>query len=1187
MCQNLTSYDIVYDKHKITEEFDESTPVSEALTALGIGEVTELKVKLVERPYTLSLVYEHILKFREVAGLHFLDKQLEAPNSGVSKFSSIQLNEVRAADEKDEKVELSADEKKTLGEVAASILEEGSDLAAHGSFTSPAAKIRVPIKSLAISQWSVTPSQRTKGDLLYLVLQTLEGEIFHVTCHYSGFFVNRSSNATFNPLLKVNEKGKFSKHFILYELVKSLSSLFTKTIAENTTQLSGSAPFPEEYLLPTTGSLASPWLSTEEKVQPDLSRPQLPVLANGVDGSDYVKDWNEDFQTIKELPKDTLNLRILREKLINKSLHEFNKAATNTAINIIKGNLTPLNPYEPKEKHIFLKNGIFYSFGINATGAFDTTGGDEAARYAASKDLAGVRVLNQIDADGIHNLVTCIVDFVGERVICQAPVPGIFNNPAEEDAADKVSYGLSTDHDKIFADEKFIEVLKPVAEALHLKTHKVETDTGVKSEGDLVTSKDTKGIYGTDDRKYVIDLYRTTPLDIEFIEENFTSEGSYPHGEAVVRHEAVEEWYKRKVAALFKAETERLEKEGKTIEGTDGEKPQIAIPHDQIVLNPDAFTGVNESEEDQHDVREISKFIKDKLIEEYLESIGSQVVPFDGSHLTEHLHRLGINMRYLGHIAREVLVKRDEHLQKEQEIGEKNLAEVKRREEEQMEKATKDTEEKETEEKKEQEKEEGSQIRLSPVVAHCNALHGVAVQEMVARAAKHVLRKLGKDVPFYLKPHFVVHFHNCLLSQVFKPVEIDDVLKSFYSEKELSFIELTRSQVSDLIAKEVSIRFRYELEQDWVSTIKPLQLLREIAIKFGIQWKAQAYAFTEEDLAKLNQPAPQAKKNRKRSKEEVPAPIRETTFIVDDLLSFVPIVKDSSYKATLVQEIFETAKVQLYNGEKDLGVTLLNELASIYEQIYGRVHAETSQFNNILALSYAELGHKSEACTVARKSCLLNERTSGFDSFETITGYINAAYLEAANNDFINAFELYKKAIADWTLVFGSSHPSSINTFSNLAEMLVEHKLFIQAKQFYHRAIDVSDNLNGADSSISAMLRYKLATVLLQNAEYETAASEFAKALDTFNRVVGPDDRLTKEAVNFVTNIKTYLAYNKQQAAEKKKAQANGKSLVQPPKSKKGKKTVADPNIASQSIEDILLYIEGPLSKKKNKKKNL
>lgn len=1258
--QNLTNFNVFYQDINLSENFDDLVPLNDILTELGVGEIDLLNLVLNEKPYNLAAIYDHLNKFREVIGLHFLDKYSSEVGvlSGVSKFGDIDLQDVKETEpetqddkdketdetkstkedsnqteEKKSEIVFTAEEKQQIGKITDELISGNTpSLVEFGTFDNISGSIKTPIKSLTVSQWSPVPSfQKLKGDLLYITLQTLENETLNITCHLSGFFVNKSSTINFNPAIKMNENGKVHKDYLLINLVDSLSPSFSKTIQENELVLSRSSKHPESFLIPSNSLMSSPWIVNPSKFanQPDASRSQLPLISNGVDGSGFVKEWNEDFQAIRELPNSTINERILREKLLMKSLHEFNKVATETAMNVIKGNLTPLNPNEPKDYHIYLRNGIFYSLGVNATGAFDCTGGNEAARYTSSKDLAAIKLLNRIDAKGIYNLVTCIVDYMGQRVICQAPVPGILDSSHEdeneEEPTDKVCYGLSTDGSKIFSDSSFENVLKPIAEAFHLKPHPVTLLDNVKSQGDLITSKDIKGVKGTDERKYIIDLYRATPLDIEFIESNWdeTKETSYPHRETALRHEAVEEWWKRKVSVLFKAETERLEKEGK-LESKDGEKPQIVLPSDQITINTDAFTTIDESSDDQNEVREVSKFIKEHLIEEFLEENSKQISPFDGNHLTSMLHKQGINLRYLGHIAEQACVRKDEHLKKITEARKVNEEEISKRKEESEKKATEGKDQDKEEEKandneknKEDDKEEVSNGEFEPIVANFDSLYRISVQEMVARSVKHLLRKISADIPVYLIPAFVSHFHNCLLgSEINSSPEciIDETLKGFYNATELEFTKLNSNKVIALVANEVLIRFRYELPTDWISTlIRPFQLFREIAIKYGIQWKSQEYAFTNEEFEKVKDKlavetqvfeakTSKHKKNKKQQSQLITKSVDRTTiFVTDDIVNFVPIVKDSTYRSSLVDEIFETARAQIFKGETETGINLLNNLLSVYEQIYGRVHPETSKFYGLLSQYYAELGLKSEACNIARKACILAERTTGFDSYESITAYINSAFFESTNDDYINALNLYNKAINDWTLVYGDGHPSSVNTYANLAELLSEHKLFQQANKLFEKAISISTKLNGEESQICGMLRYRYGGTLLGGGDFKSALDQFKSANDIFTKFIGPDDQLSKKSLSFVTNISTYLAYNEHQKSEQKKALAqqasasNGKvkakSAVeqQLKSSKKGKKndaTQPNPEIASKSVDDILQYIEGKNPKKQLKKKS-
>lgn len=1242
--RHLTSYDLFCGKANLSAgdelvTFDEISGGSESV-----------KLALKYRAYNLAGVHEHILRFREAIGLHFSDSNAQACGvaSGATKINALLLSEVKEAEkapESAEKASETADKaSETAGKesesaektpdapklseeeaAAVSAAAEGLISAAEPSISAHAPKnlvqlaLRAPIRLLTVSAWlPALPEQQLQGDLLYLTLQTLEGETFQITCHQTGFFVNRALTAHFDG----RQKAGTPRNFVLYALVASLSALFVLGTEKNEQLLAQSTAYPETYLVPSTAFMAHPWVSHSVENAPDALRLQLALLGNGVDGADLVRDWNDDFQAIRELPKASVNDRILRERLVNKALHEFNRTATETAINIVKGNVVALNPGEESSRRIYLRNGIFYSFGVNATGAFDHSGADEAARYAAAKDLAGVRVLNRVDVDGIHSLVTCIVDYMGERVVCQAPVPGIFNGDgAEENSADetsvtdgKVAYGLSADRTHVVVDEAFAGALQPVANAFHLKTHEVTVEGQTRL---VVVSKDTKGIAGTDGRKYVIDLYRTTPLDVEFIEAHCDgSETSYPHKEAVLRHEAVEEWYKRRAAVLFKSETDRLEKEGKSATSQDGEKVQLAIPFDLIVLNTDAFTGVGETPEDAETVRSVSQFVKQNLVEEFLDEAAAQVAPFDGAHLSEMLHKQGINLRYLGHVAERALAKRAEEDERLAETIAENLKKVAEKEEqekkareESAENGSALTENGSAAEKSETVAENGnasektSSIKLVAVASQLTSIHRTAVQEMVARAAKHVLRSLGSSVPVLLKAHFVAHFHNCLLGKEVNnapSVAIEEHLKAFVADEDLTFASLSPEDVENLVACEVEVRFRYKLPENWRTLVPARSLLREIALKTGVQWKAQNYGFTQPSLevpvaAVEPLKGKKAKKNARESSAE-PVAVRSTTFLPSDVLAFVPVVKDAGYRATLVDEIHETARIQLSKGENSVGVALLTELGSIYEQIYGRVHPETAKYYPVLAQAYSDAGHAAEACATARRAVVLAERSAGVDSHSAVTACVNAAFFEGLNGGYSNAFKLYERVFADWKVVYGETHPSSVNTLLNLAELLAEHGLFAQARKFYKRAQEVSDEVNGPVSAFGAMIAYRFGGTLLQAGEFAGGLAQFEKAGGLFRQLVGPDDRFSTECGVFEANIRTYLAYNESQAAEKKKqlaqqaAAAGGRVRVkaageQQAKGRKKKAvTQSNPEISSQSVDEILKFIEGDKPKKEKKK---
>lgn len=1246
--ESLTNYNAFYNDISLFENFSDFSTFEEILPELGISsEVDNLCFRLAEKPYNLTEIYNHLLKFRQVIGLHFLDKSTFdfGVHGGASKFNDLDLTDPKAQspedstgsdktknDQKSEenekteqgqknqepKIDLSPEEKSTITSIVNSLLTDHETTCKYNQLckfdNNPLKNFKLPIKSWGLSQWSpVPPQQRVKGDLLYLSLTTLENDTFQITCNHAGFFINKSSTSKFNPVMKTDKVN--AKQFLLFNLVKQISPSFEKILGLNLSNLHLKFKNPESYLIPSNSVPNYPWIveldnkdDDEQLHNSDLSQNLIFTLDNGPDGANLIKDWNEEFQSIKELPKQSINERILRDKLLFKLICDFNKTATSTAIHIVNGDIMAMNVSEDPYQLTYLRNGIFYSFSIDATGCFEMSGKDEAARYTSGKDLATIKLLNKFESNDIHNLLTCIVDYMGKRIICQAPIPGIFQELKNETDLDveKVIYGLTSDNSEIIYNENFNNSLKGLTEKFHLKPHSVELElpeSHIKCNDKLSASKDIKGINGTDGRKYIIDLFRTTPLDIEFLEQNFDASNtlSYPHKEALIRHEAVDEWWKRRIAALFKQETEKME--NKTQQGDksneDSEKPQILVNGDEVSVNPDAFTGINESHEDRKEVREVSKFIL-TLIDEFLEETSSQLAPFDGTHLTAVLHRFGINLRYLGLIANQCLVKKLAEEEKTATKIEKNQKLTEQRKEKKEDE--KEQEGEKTEEQKEKDAAKSSGT-FEPIVANYMATYSVVVQEMIARGTKHVLRKLSRDLPMPLMSTFISHFFNCLFGTDINknPIcLIDEDLKMMYSFKDLEFTKLNSQDVLNLITNEVFIRFRFNLPKDWnKSLVKPLQLFREISIKFGIQWKCQNFGFTKEEFERMvnlegrgNDTNDNGKKkkgsklNKSNSVITKTSPNRQTIFIPDDILAFVPIIKDSTYKSSILEEILQTAQVEL-NQDQGNGLLLFNELLSFYEQIFGRVHSETASYYGFLSQLYFDLNLLPESCKMSRIACILSERVYGFDCHKTITAYINSAFFELSNKDLNNSMKLYEHAIELWNLAFGSNHPSLITTYANLGDALTDDaNLFDLSNKFFEKSVALSTELIGEMSEVTGLIKYRYGTNLIKGNKFKSSQTQFDEAYKIFEKVLGPKDHFTEKSLNFATNLNTYLQYQKHEAKKPtvptaKNNNTNGKS-----KAKKGKKSGApkvDETIASQSVDDILAFIEGNNSKKKAK----
>ncbi|KAJ1814120.1 Intracellular distribution of mitochondria, partial [Coemansia sp. RSA 2599] len=380
------------------------------------------------------------------------------------------------------------------------------------------------LKQIILSGWNPVPRYRQlKGDLLYLQVTTIESQTYHITASRDGFYVNSSSLVRFNPepygearagQSGVRDSEFYSAHSLI-TLLKRLSPRFARGLDDLQKQMSQREAV-EVLPFVSAEQAASPWLvrGNENRVPEayDLGHPQEIYLRLGAQAADSLRDWNEELQSIREMPRSNLSERVVRDRQLHKWYSEFAEAAIQGAMAVVEGEMPPLNPTDPEEQHMYLRDNIFYSKGFDGRETFTELGGDAAAHVATGKDITGVRLLNQLDIDGLHTLGSVVVDYRGLRVVAQSVVPGIFRRQETT----QIVYGSVDSGVTVGADEEFHKLLEPVAKALHFGEHAVSDESG--TEYKLYTSADVKGLTGTDGRKYLLDLFRMTPMDIEFLE---------------------------------------------------------------------------------------------------------------------------------------------------------------------------------------------------------------------------------------------------------------------------------------------------------------------------------------------------------------------------------------------------------------------------------------------------------------------------------------------------------------------------------------------------------------------------------------------------------------------------------------------------------------------------------------------
>ena len=1111
------------------------------------------EMKLLEDPYTEKEARMHMVRIRELIGAagDRVDT-LHGISAGLSLHDNVVPLETTVAASNGNKL------KQTASDTAHPMADYDFNAPAPIRTILPLAQDQPPktIKSLSVSAWNPPPHHlRQKGHLLYLQLTTTEGEQHQITAHVSGFFVNKSSNSKFDPYPRPHPKN-ISAHSLLALIAKLSPSFNASFIAlqEHNSKKDPLANFQITNSIPSNPWLVSATESSLAAHQSDITRTQETYLMSGIENAETLRDWNEEFQSTRELPRESVQDRVFRERLTSKLFADYNEAAARGAIMVARGEVAPLNPTENRDAQIFVYNNIFFSFGADGVGTFTSEGGDEAARVAVGKDVAGVRVVNQLDIPGLFTPGTVIVDYLGKRLVGQSIVPGIFKQ--REPGENQIDYGGVEGRDIVAENEAFVPVFSKLSKALRVKKHDVWDKEGKKHT--LEGSVETKGLLGTDGRKYILDLYRLTPLDISWLEQYWSDlgtmtekpkEANYPHRMAVLRPEIVEAYWRLKMGEYVKEEVERRRssKNGNTEEQhggseelkpevngvnteeensvvavdannaeSNGQQERVDISGFNVALNPDVFCSqvpqTDEEKEqlaqDEKAVRAVCEYLHEKVMPEMVRfvsqlqsfaNLGSLKVhdlregdvgfPMDGQSLGRLMHKRGINMRYLGKLAA--------------------LA-----------------------------KEQGSRLE---------ALKSLAVQDMIARSFKHIANGYTKNLPPMFAAACLAHLLNCLLGEAANrspKALVDEDMQSLYTEADWSFTNVDPRSLKSEIEAQVQLRYRYDLDAGWDSSVKHMQLLREIALKLGLQLVAKDYQFFSKSEGEnghsgnlTNGASPSTtsnghlpngtngKKRRKHGDHEISphssdsALVSIATFNADDIVNIVPVVKDACPRSTLAEEALEAGRMSMMQNQKDLGQELLLESLSLHEQIYGILHPEVARVYHQLSMLYYQLDEKSAAIELARKAVIVSERTLGVDCDETVLSYLNLGLFEHSNGNTKVALTYMRHALELWKIIYGLNHPDSITTINNAAVMLQHLKHYHESRLWFERSLAICEEVSGKQSVNTATLCFQLAQALALDQDAKGAVNRMREAYSIFLAKLGPEDRNTKESETWLEQL--------------------------------------------------------------------
>lgn len=1026
--------------------------------------------------------------------------------------------------------------------------------------SSPSKEIKCA-ESIVFSSFNPPPSyRRLVGDLIYLDIVTIEGNKYCITGTTKTFYVNSSTANVLDP----KPSKSTSEATTLVGLLQKISLKFKKAFREILERKASAHPFENvQSLLPPNSWLG---LNPVPDHRRDAARAENALtLSYGSELIGMQRDWNEELQSCREFPHTAPQERILRDRALYKVTSDFVDAAISGAIGVISRCILPINPTDPECFHMYVHNNIFFSFAVDAdleqlskkqttdsvpktenvssspnisekvsdlshghsgksngvcdASAIGESNGviesapelpsesqlaeSEQATYAsANNDLKGTKAYQEADVPGLYNLAMAIIDYRGHRVVAQSVLPGILQG----DKSDSLLYGSVDNGKKICWNEDFHSKVLEAAKRLHLKEHTVVDGSGNAFK--LAAPVECKGIVGSDDRHYLLDLMRVTPRDA-----NYVGAGSrfcilrpeliaaFCQAEAAKRSKIVpnsegephatpessnvsgidEQAKTEATVAAASAESQEIiqEKKVETVDEHASGPSVSSESYDEILFNPNVLTDFKldgspeEIAKDEENVRKASSYLADTVLPKFIQDLCSlEVSPMDGQTLTEALHAHGINVRYIGKVA------------------------------------------------------EGTK--------HLPHLWDICSNEIVVRSAKHIIKDVLRDTEDQDLGPAISHFFNCFFancqavggkgpanSSQTKTQKKDQAShqssgkssrgqtrwKGTSARKsQSSYMNVSSETVWSEIREFAKLKYQFELPEDARSRVKKVSVIRNLCQKVGVTVAARKYD--------LNAAAP---------------------FQVSDIMDLQPVVKHSVPVCSEAKDLVETGKVQLAEGMLSEAYTLFSEAFSVLQQVTGPMHREVANCCRYLAMVLYHAGDMAGAIMQQHKELIINERCLGLDHPDTAHSYGNMALFYHGLNQTELALRHMSRALLLLSLSSGPDHPDVAATFINVAMMYQDIGKMDTALRYLQEALKKNERLLGEEHIQTAVCYHALAIAFNCMGAFKLSHQHEKKTYDILVKQLGEEDSRTRDSQNW---MKTFKMRELQMNAQKQKGQA-------------------------------------------------
>ncbi|XP_054650977.1 clustered mitochondria protein homolog isoform X3 [Dunckerocampus dactyliophorus] len=1011
------------------------------------------------------------------------------------------------------------------------------------------------LKVLTMSGWNPPPGNRKMhGDLMYLYIVTVEERHVSVTASTRGFYLNQSTTYTFNPK---PANPSFLSHSLV-ELLSQISPAFKKNFTALQKKRVQRHPFER---IATPFQVYS-WTSPQVDHAMDCVRAE-DAYTSRLGYEEHIpgqtRDWNEELQTTRELPRKNLPERLLRERAIFKVHSDFAAAATRGAMAVIDGNVMAINPGDETHMQMFIWNNIFFSLGFDVRDHYRELGGDAAAHAAPTNDLNGVRAYGAVDVEGLYTLGTVVVDYRGYRVTAQSIIPGILEREQEQ----SVIYGSIDFGKTVVSHSKYLELLEKTSRPLKVQRHNVLNEKNDAVE--LCSSVECKGIIGNDGRHYILDLLRTFPPDLNFLPvegEELPPEchrqgfpRQHRHRLACLRQELIEAFVEHRYLLFMKMAALQLMQQKASKDANKNETPAItqtsetetdadvkqSAPSDSgeqvstdCSVQTDSNLAVTEMDENLSNVATNGPLeptaTQNGECKSPLEDPKSREVVLNACKAVGSISNTSFDIRFNPDIFSPGVRFPDDSaddIQKQKQLLKDSAAflvscQIPSLVKDCLDHSALPMDGATLTEALHQ---RGINIRYlgnvlefvdkTPAKAQLEHFYRIGIIELITRCAKHIFKTYLQGVELSALSAAVSHFLNCFLSSFpdavahLPPDELVSRRKNRKRRNRVpgsgdntAWASLTPSELWKNIASEAQSYYHYTIQCDSVDQVvekyglHKITLLREISVKAGIQILIKEYNFDSR---------------------------HKPTFTEEDILNIFPVVKHVNPKASDAFHFFQSGQAKVQQGFLKEGCELINEALNLFNNVYGAMHVEICACLRLLARLNYIMGDHAEALSNQQKAVLMSERVLGIEHPNTIQEYMHLALYCFANGQLSTALKLLYRARYLMLLVCGEDHPEMALLDSNIGLVLHGVMEYDLSLRFLENALALNSKYHGVRSLKVALSHHLVARVYESKAEFRSALQHEKEGYTIYKNQMGEAHEKTKESSE-------YLKYLTQQA---------------------------------------------------------